>query len=364
MKPQLTLHIGMPKTGTTALQNTLRASAKTLTRHGILYPAGGALPKNHSLLLGGLKPEHALPRQFRQAYADGRGSIQKDLERLLDEIGRAIAREKPEHVVLSGEALFRPLGPHKAEKLLRYACAAVGPHPRARLRAQPGAALPLAAPAADQGVEPGSCPSRRPAYRRVLESYERVTSDIEVVAFDRKRLRGGDISLDFLHRVAPDLAIPQDGLELQASNKSISAEGMDLLHKYRKFNHDGIDGTFTKDTRALLDAIAAFDAETGFRRPELVEGVRRYLETSCVDLLWLRDRHGILFGDVDYAAISADAPTPPLPERIGDVLVLDEDRRDRMVATLLRRLAGGEETVPRTRFGIAFRGKARRRGTA
>ena len=43
------LHIGMPKTGTTALQHLCHANAKLLAEHGILYPKAGSMSGAHHL---------------------------------------------------------------------------------------------------------------------------------------------------------------------------------------------------------------------------------------------------------------------------------------------------------------------------
>jgi hypothetical protein len=60
------LHIGMPKTGTTALQDCLRASRADLAAAGILYPENppGCRFNNHRMLVMGFLPFDALPRHM------------------------------------------------------------------------------------------------------------------------------------------------------------------------------------------------------------------------------------------------------------------------------------------------------------
>ena len=89
---------------------------------------------------------------------------------------------------------------------------------------------------------------------------------------------------------------------MKQRNQTISAEGMDILHRYRCRNHAGADDVFTKDTDALIKVIEALEAAEAPHRPTLHPAIARYVNGASVDLLWLRDRHGIVFADVDYAA--------------------------------------------------------------
>jgi hypothetical protein len=63
---QAIFHIGLPKTGTTTLQNSLHAARGVLARQGVLYPSlerFGHL--NHHPLILEVLPQEKLPRQFR-----------------------------------------------------------------------------------------------------------------------------------------------------------------------------------------------------------------------------------------------------------------------------------------------------------
>ena len=283
--------------------------------------------------------------------------------RLLDKIGRAIAREKPETRPIRRGAVPPPR-PGQGREAPAHARAAVGPHPRARLRAQPGAASTCRGSSSGSRRRAGSCPSRRPAYRRVLESVRRITSEIEVVAFDRKRLRGGDISLDFLHRVAPDPRSRRRGWTCRPRTRD-QRGGDGHPAQVPEVQSRGPSTAPSRRTRGRCSKRSRCStrrrASAGPSSSRASAATSRPPASTCSGFA------------TAMASCSATSTTPRyrpmrrrrrLPERIGDVVVLDEDRRDRMVATLLRRLAGGEEAVPATRFRIAFRGKARRRGTA
>ena len=71
--PTLYLHIGTPKTGTTALQNFLPANEEVLEQHGICYPdfgfryAGLGVHRNgHFLVTGNYKGRSRLSRRFKK----------------------------------------------------------------------------------------------------------------------------------------------------------------------------------------------------------------------------------------------------------------------------------------------------------
>ncbi|MEM9770727.1 MAG: hypothetical protein AAF889_03855, partial [Cyanobacteria bacterium P01_D01_bin.73] len=67
---EIIVHIGMPKTGTTALQKSLAHSRELLKDNGILYPEGFLYEDEHRELVGGLRSRKNLPRLLRREYGD------------------------------------------------------------------------------------------------------------------------------------------------------------------------------------------------------------------------------------------------------------------------------------------------------
>jgi hypothetical protein len=161
-----------------------------------------------------------------------------------------------------------------------------------------------------------------------------------VAAYERASLHGGDITRDFLRRAAPAAADVLKDSDFLQSNQTISAEGMDVLHRYRAFNHPDRDGQFTPDTGEIIRQIAGVEAGLGgFTRPVAHGSVRDYLDNSCVDLLWLRERFGVDFPGVDYSRISGGHAPPAPPQRVSDICALDEEKRDRLMMTVMNRLS-------------------------
>lgn len=58
MKPRVYLHIGLQKTGTSALQDWLASNESSLKKLGILYPNAGRKLKKHSFLYESIKSEY------------------------------------------------------------------------------------------------------------------------------------------------------------------------------------------------------------------------------------------------------------------------------------------------------------------
>mgnify|MGYP006266211629 CR=1 FL=1 len=95
MRPRIILHIGLPKTGTSAIQSALDASRDALlARSAVLYPAAGVARNTQET------GHHNLPRQIRGlATFDPACGV-------LDDILAEIVSAAPEVAVLSSEGLW------------------------------------------------------------------------------------------------------------------------------------------------------------------------------------------------------------------------------------------------------------------
>jgi hypothetical protein len=98
----LYLHIGMPKTGTTAIQNFLTDNAEALNKHGICYPDLGfrypsiGIPRNAHFLIASYIEENGKKTHRRPA-----AEYEPGLDQLAD-----LAR-RYDRIILSDEAIWR-----------------------------------------------------------------------------------------------------------------------------------------------------------------------------------------------------------------------------------------------------------------
>lgn len=106
----LFIHIGSPKTGTTALQHFLHEKRDALLSLGVLYPRGGSHRSAHHVLGAAVFPGRAsrLEGQTRD----------EALKTSVDAIREEINTFKPHTVVLSTEYLWGDLSPANVRRLL------------------------------------------------------------------------------------------------------------------------------------------------------------------------------------------------------------------------------------------------------
>lgn len=107
----LYIHIGAPKTGTTAIQHHLLANREILARKfGVLYPRGGLLGAGHHIIGAAVFPE----RSYRLKGV----SREEALQRSIDDVRMEIEESEPNTVILSTEYLWGELSSDNILKLL------------------------------------------------------------------------------------------------------------------------------------------------------------------------------------------------------------------------------------------------------
>jgi hypothetical protein len=111
MRGDLYIHIGSPKTGTTAIQHFLTANREKLAAQGVLYPVGGALRAAHHILGASVFPGRA----SLLAGVPPKEAFESSIAAILEEIEST----KPAKVVLSTEYLWGNLAPAKIRRLLQ-----------------------------------------------------------------------------------------------------------------------------------------------------------------------------------------------------------------------------------------------------
>lgn len=333
------LHIGMPKSGTTALQQTLRANRKLLLKHGVIYPAGGSLPANHNILVAPFLSPGKLPRIFQQVYKDKPEQRLEDVRQVIQAVVEQ-ARQKNAHtVILSGEMLFKTLTQENVDRL-RAMLLSIGERITvvAYVRHPANFYLSMAQQAIKASYrlpEP-----RGRGFRKVLESYARVGDEMIVNAYDRDLLHGGDISQDFCKKVLGFDDSLLGELSSVRSNETMTAEGMDILLRYRKHACKDQNGVFTADSNLVGKVIREVDPQVpNFGRPALKPEIVERIVRSSIDLPWLRDAWSIRFPDVDYDTPFNEDIEPMTPRRVSEICEFDEKRRQQLLFRVVEQFA-------------------------
>lgn len=336
------LHIGMPKTGTTALQTRLGAARAALAAEGLLYPANppGCPFNNHRLLVFGFLGFEELPRHVLRHPQYRPETMAGQHRAFLDHVAAQVAAARPQALVLSSETLFRRLGAGAGARLAATVGAFGGAvRVAAYLRRPSDQYLSNLQQRLKQSADIG--PVRPRAMAPALESYAAAFGRDAVAprVYDRRRLEGGDILADFFAAHLPRFAAAAAPLAGGAPvNVSLSAEAMDLARRFRQAFHPGADDVPARDSTGLLTALRRAEAALGAPRPRLRPEVADRLDHHGRDPLLLRDRWGIVFPDLDYRRLERRRlawPRPPWrPRELGEVVAIDPERRRALAAAL------------------------------
>jgi hypothetical protein len=227
--PRVILHIGQMKTGSTAIQVTLRKAQDRLKDSGILYPEIGYARHCHHALV----PLFVDPDGVNQFIVNRMGFDRRAIRELArkewSEVLDAATDPGISTVVLSSEAMFRRLSESEASRLV----AALGElggdvrvltyvrnpatHYLSRVQQFLKVRAPLLQPSENQFLAP-------------LDSYSKAFGPaLECRVFDRSLLDGGDVVQDFLEWSGLEI---EGGLDIIPDvNASVSAEAMSVLNR-------------------------------------------------------------------------------------------------------------------------------------
>jgi hypothetical protein len=145
--------------------------------------------------------------------------------------------------------------------------------------------------------------------------------------------------------------VPARALANEA-NTSLSAEAMSILVDYHQRFRPNDNDRFTADSKKLVNVLRAAEAAAGGRaRAVLHDHLREALDQGSPELLWLRDRFGVVFSGVEYGRIGALRPDEwPTPSRVDDICHVDPTRRESLLLEVLHDLsASGAPTRARQR---------------
>lgn len=329
---ELVLHIGMPKTGTSALQDRLKRSRRALLDQGILYPDTGT-GRTHAFLAFTFAAEGKVPRLKLARMNADRDRMTAAYQAGWATVAREIAEHRPARVILTSEHLFGRVTAEngtdfrdrvnalfdtvKVVAYIRQPSRAYYAKVQQRLKFSGYYPAPAAAP-----------------LRRQLEGWDSLfPGSVRVFGYDRALLAQGDITEDFAARCLGGADLGKAGAA--EVNISLSAEAVAIQQEFQRRFLPGAENRNTWQKKRLKKALARADrVDPPPGRPALRPEISTWLDTASVDLLWLRDHHGLVFPDLDYAAIHAQPEPQGAFDHVSEVFPIDPARKARLEAAV------------------------------
>jgi hypothetical protein len=316
--PRLLLHIGHPKTGTTALQSVLSANAKTLLNHAsVLYPTKTEPAE--------FKHAFAIPWLFnadndsirRRAKASG-----DDLKEISKKYWHSLAAEVQQtnhkSCILSAEGFWdiAKQAPKEQTNFFRGKLYEIADH--VKVIAYLKSPAPYLLSRINQNLRnfrSVALPSSNYLSEAIRDWESIGFDDYSWRIFDRRVLVNQDIVDDFCSHYLPrslsSAALTRKGVE--QANFSVSNEAMVILEELKATYPILLENVYDRRRHKIIRIVKKADQSIGGKSsPSLKESVAAGIVKRCSDLGWLQER-GLSFPDIDPGWIH-QTQTPDLPE--------------------------------------------------
>jgi hypothetical protein len=334
---KLIIHIGPPKTGTTALQRALFNARKALLDQKVLYPD----PKvrkayNHGSLCYLFRPFSEAPRGMKKK---GEAHYIKQGKALRREVEEQTKEARPDVLILSSEWFARAYQATNTKEFVAFAEGLGASSIEFVLYARRPSEFFLSA--SQQRLRASSI--FQPIYpwnvNGLINGFRSLAGQHQVTAlsFDRKALKDGNIVADFATRYIPScLDLLKNAKRERQSNESFSAESMVILQDFRRSFFAEQEEVFNERTRKLMRKLQKFDARDGNPRPKLKPEWKDFLDYGDERALDLRDTHQIAFSNFDYARLENGdfALRPDKSDDVADIVTVDAERVRQLIGDL------------------------------
>ncbi|USZ49718.1 tetratricopeptide repeat protein [Halomonas sp. DN3] len=346
---RLVVHIGMPMTGSSSIQETLFAKGM---HEGWRYADLGV--PNHSGVLLSIFSTNPLTWQGQQTVGSGLDEakeVNQRFEKRLEEVKGSAGQQ-----ILSGEGVFH-LDEAGLERLRAYFQEAFDTievigyvRPPASFMASAFVQL-----VKNRGQARLSFQKLWPRYRAKLEKFDRVfgREHVTLRPFCPHQLTDGDIVQDFCQF----LGAPIDPAEVRSVNDSLSLEAAAALFVYRREGpcYQAYPGNIADNNR-LVNLLAGF-GEREFRFSDAL--VRPVMEREAADLEWIETRLGVPLrdaGSTDAGAICCEQDLLDVAEKSREGLSDFVREQTQQVDPTPQRIANWVEKLRVTVSGRASNG--------
>lgn len=336
-KPNLVLHMGHAKTGSTAVQKTLAAARTWLRKNGILYPETAIIPHNHRVLM---------PAIFSDNLAGGLGirmgatpnEILKRSELEWSSVYQQINSYNPKKIILSAEGWFKPLNDVSAQRILEKSLYISDRRPIVFAYIRSPSSFYLSN--TQQRLRGGRGLEDPKSFRRLeaIKSFENFLNiQVNLRTYEGACLYNGDVVADFSEWIG--LSEMGQQYSIGRVNESVSAEAMSVLFNLAAKNPPSTRHELTKQ-RKLTKIVLSVDEELDNpTRPKLHTHVASYIDFLNNDFTDLYDSYSLFFSDIDYISLRRGRKVEkPKISSIEDICEINFDRRNFMEQIVKERL--------------------------
>ncbi|NNM01420.1 MAG: hypothetical protein HKO62_11760 [Gammaproteobacteria bacterium] len=332
----LVLHIGHPKTGSTALQHALSSTADVLMGHSVLYPTQ-AEPRSE---------KHALATPYLTGFEyqalRRRTGLEGEALRMLsadywDSVVSEVRAVNPECLILSNEGFW--LVPRNRLRAFREKLDEVCDSVTVCAYLRSPAARFLSQMNQDVRMFREIAPPAPDYYRTVIEAWQSAGFErCSWRVYSSARLIDGDIVADFCAEYLPPAVSARDLPRHPGANQSVSSEALAVLQRLQR-DRPGQGARDPERARIVALVRAADTAAGGQRRPKLKPEIEASLVAGCTDLHWLREHCGINFDDVDMARAASGATVDLAGlSHVEDFCLIDQERAETLQTRVMQAL--------------------------
>ena len=344
---KMIMHIGMPKTGSTAIQFALTRNRQKLISLGVLYPANpGPFSKNskHTIYLSMLR-QGDVAQSLK--YSDSEKKIITTYgqnfdfhKHWLDDLKNQILDAKPHTIIISEEGLFNALSDKKSNihKNLQNLLSELNVSPNdleiiGYLRRPPDYYLSNCQQSLKTKPEIVSLRSANyiPAVKRISNTYN---SRHKLFPFERAIFPQGDVVRHFT-----GYAFGSELESIEQFNETISGPAMSILQEYRElfFSESGKSGR-PQQVQLLVSMLRDSGKQLGHERPVLREDIiTKIWDAMRSDLDWLKQKYGFNFDPPNVATYNRplEDSSKWQPQKVLDIIDFSNDEKQKLLFQLI-----------------------------
>lgn len=275
---KLLLHIGLPKTGTSSIQETLSRAATAGQLHDVVYPHLGE--RDHYFIAALYQSHDRLPRTIRHQRTSLGTAFDRRLEKFRN--GLFLAIENYPRIIISAESLAH-FSPSEATALRDDFVRLGATEVCVLAYVREPASLYLSniqqqLKASHEFISPDRF---HYSYAQRLNTWKQLFRVVRIRPYNKSQLHEGDVVRDAILNASNFFGreIANADLPISNINESISAEGMILLQRYRTRHHANESDVPTRDTQSLVRLLQSSTATIKQTAPRLKETIATLLKS-------------------------------------------------------------------------------------